>query len=47
MTRTAERISSAPLPTARTLWMRSFIPYQLWRFAWLNLRMLRMAHMSH
>ncbi|HEX7662790.1 MAG TPA: hypothetical protein VF444_25265 [Pseudonocardiaceae bacterium] len=47
MNATEERLTAAPLPTSRTLWIRSFVPYQLWRFAWLNLRMLRMAYKAH
>ncbi len=42
-----ERIASAPLPTTRTLRLRSNIPFQLWRFAVINLRMLRMIRKGH
>jgi len=42
-----ERIASAPLPTERTLRHRSNIPFQLWRFAVINLRMLRMIRKGH
>ena len=42
-----EHIASAPLPTARTLRLRSNIPFQLWRFAVINLRMLRMIRKGH
>lgn len=42
-----ERIAVAPLPTARTVRMRTFIPYQLWRFAWVNLRMISMVGKGH
>lgn len=38
--KTAMRIRNAPLPTARTLFMRKFIPYQLYRFAAFNIRTL-------
>ena len=43
----AERIQSAPLPNARTLRARRSIPIQLWRFATINLRMLRMIRKGH
>jgi hypothetical protein len=42
-----ERIAAAPLPTNRTLRMRSNIPFQLWRFAVINLRMVRMIRKGH
>ncbi len=42
-----ERILSSPLPTARTLRMRQFIPYQLWRFMWINMRVLGMVFKAH
>ncbi len=38
---------TVPTPTATTLWMRGFLPWQLWRFVWLNLKMLRMISLSH
>lgn len=39
--------SDAPLPTARTVWMRTFLPWQLIRFLWLNVRMIRMVGRAH
>lgn len=39
--------SFIPVPTARTRALRTFIPWQLWRFAVINLRMLRMIAKSH
>lgn len=47
MNPTDEKIASAPLPTRRTLRMRAFIPYQVWRFATINLRMLQMVRKAH
>lgn len=41
------RMASAPLPTARTLRRRSSLPLQLWRFALLNLKILRMVLKGH
>lgn len=42
-----ERIQSSPLPTPRTLRMRTLIPYQLWRFLWINVRMIGMVTKGH
>lgn len=39
--------TDAPLPTPRTVWMRTFLPWQLLRFVWLNVRMLRMVGKAH
>lgn len=39
--------TAAALPTRRTLFLRTFIPWQLVRFAWINLRMLRIIRRSH
>lgn len=41
------QIASAPLPTAKTLRMRTSLPLQLWRFLSINLRMYRMVLMEH
>jgi hypothetical protein len=40
-------LSSAPLPTERTLRRRQSIPLQLTRFAVFNARMLRMVLKGH
>lgn len=37
----------ATKPTRGTLFLRTFIPYQLWRFFWINLKMLGMIRRSH
>jgi hypothetical protein len=42
-----ERIAAAPLPTARTLKRRSSLRVQTWRFAQINLRMIRMIRKGH
>ena len=42
-----DRIAAAPLPTARTLTMRTSLPIQLWRFVLINLRMMRMVRKGH
>lgn len=39
--------SFIPVPTARTRALRTFVPWQLWRFVVINLRMLRMISKSH
>lgn len=39
--------SFIPVPTARTRALRTFVPWQLWRFVVINLRMLRMIAKSH
>ncbi|MEP7384445.1 MAG: hypothetical protein ABI910_22420 [Gemmatimonadota bacterium] len=39
--------SFIPVATAHTRAMRSFLPWQLWRFVVINLRMLRMIAKSH
>ncbi|MEZ4238728.1 MAG: hypothetical protein R3F59_21770 [Myxococcota bacterium] len=36
-----------PVPTARTRFLRGFLPWQLLRFLAINLRMLRMIRLSH
>lgn len=38
---------SAPIPTPQTLRMRHSVLWQIWRFVWINLRMLRMISLSH
>jgi hypothetical protein len=42
-----ERINASPMPTGRTLKMRTFLPYQLWRFGRLNIRMIAMVTKGH
>ena len=39
--------SYATKPTRFTLFMRTFLPYQMWRFAWINLKMLGIIRRSH
>jgi hypothetical protein len=47
MDSTAESIASAPLPTKRTLRMRRNVPFQLLRFAAINLRMAGVIFRGH
>jgi hypothetical protein len=37
----------ATKPTRTTVFLRTFIPWQLWRFAVINLRMISMIRLSH
>ena len=37
----------APRPTRTTVFLRTFLPWQLWRFAAINIRMLRVIARSH
>lgn len=34
-------------PTRFTVFMRTFVPWQLWRFAVVNLKMIGMIRLSH
>ena len=34
-------------PTRSTLFLRTFLPYQLWRFAAINLKMIEIIRRSH
>ncbi|KZS84559.1 hypothetical protein B4U45_00635 [Mycobacterium persicum] len=45
--RTAERIADAPLPTGAKLRMRQNLPVQFWRFARINLKMMRIIFSRH
>ena len=39
--------SIAPMPTRRTVRMRTFVPYQAYRFGVVNLKMVKMVRRSH
>ncbi|WP_343602940.1 hypothetical protein [Mycobacterium sp.] len=45
--RTAASIADAPLPTRTTLRMRQNLVVQFWRFARINLKMLRIIFSGH
>lgn len=45
--RTAERIADAPLPTGATLRKRQNLVFQFWRFARINLKMMRIIFGGH
>ncbi|MDP1571026.1 MAG: hypothetical protein Q8L86_13595 [Vicinamibacterales bacterium] len=42
-----EQFSYATVPTRRTRWLRTFIPWQLVRFVVINLKMLRLLRRGH
>jgi len=42
-----DQSSYAPRPTRWTLFMRTFWPWQLWRFAVINLKMIGIIRRSH
>ncbi|MBZ5643579.1 MAG: hypothetical protein LAO19_12530 [Acidobacteriia bacterium] len=37
----------ATKPTGATLFLRTFFPWQVWRFLWINFKMLIIIHKSH
>ena len=42
-----EQSSYVTKPTRRTLFLRTFLPWQLWRFAAINLKMIGIIRRSH
>jgi len=47
MTIPSDRQKLAMKPTRWVLFWRTFFPYQLYRFVWINVRMLAMIWKSH
>jgi hypothetical protein len=43
---TAETARYVTRPTRLTLFLRTFVPWQLWRFAHINLKMIRIIRRS-
>ncbi|MEO7276237.1 MAG: hypothetical protein ABIX28_16530 [Vicinamibacterales bacterium] len=43
----AAETAPAALPTTRTVFMRTFVPWQVVRFAVINLKMIRLIWQSH
>ena len=37
----------ATKPTRGTIFMRTFLPWQMWRFVWINLKMVGIIWRSH
>jgi hypothetical protein len=42
-----DRNAYVTTPTRRTLFLRTFLPWQLWRFAAINLKMVGIIRRSH
>jgi hypothetical protein len=42
-----EKSSYVTRPTRPTLFLRTFLPWQLWRFAAINLKMIGIIRRSH
>ena len=42
-----EKLPYVTKPTGRTVFMRTFVPWQLWRFAAINLKMIGIIRRSH
>jgi hypothetical protein len=47
MARPTDPAYYAPTPGPVTVFFRTFVPWQLIRFAWINLKMLRMISIGH
>jgi len=47
MTRLYEREHFVPTPSRTTLFFRTFAPWQLIRFFWINLKMIRMISVGY
>ncbi|HME03364.1 MAG TPA: hypothetical protein VKG38_10090 [Solirubrobacteraceae bacterium] len=43
----SEHASYATKPTRFTIFMRTFLPWQVWRFAVINLKMIEIIRRSH
>jgi hypothetical protein len=43
---TADTAPYVTRPTRWTIFLRTFVPWQLWRFARINLKMIRIIHRS-
>ncbi len=43
----ADKTRYVTKPTRATLFLRTFLPYQLWRFAAINLKMIEIIRRSH
>jgi hypothetical protein len=37
----------ATKPTSGTVFMRTFLPWQIWRFIWINFKMITIIRRSH
>jgi hypothetical protein len=43
----SEKTNYVTRPTRRTLFLRTFLPWQLWRFLAINLKMVGIIRRSH
>jgi len=43
----AEKTNYVTSPTRFTLFLRTFLPWQMWRFAVINLKMIEIIRRSH
>jgi hypothetical protein len=42
-----EKLRYVTTPTRRTVFMRTFLPWQLWRFMVINLKMINIIRQGH
>ena len=47
MTRPTGREFFIPTPTRATVFFRTFFPWQMLRFVWINMKMIRMIGIGH
>jgi hypothetical protein len=47
MPRPSDQTFFVPTPSRTTLFLRTFLPWQLVRFAWINLKMIRMISIGN
>ncbi len=47
MTKPYDREYYVPTPSPTTRFFRTFVPWQILRFAWINLKMIRMISIGH
>ena len=47
MPRPGEQTYFVPTPSRATVFLRTFLPWQLVRFAWINLKMVRMISIGN
>jgi len=47
MPRPSDQTFLVPTPSRMTLFLRTFLPWQLVRFLWINLKMVRMISIGH
>jgi hypothetical protein len=45
--RNDEKLRYVTTPTRRTVFMRTFLPWQLWRFVVINMKMMNIIRQGH